>query len=202
MNDMNTSSESLTESKGILRRKELLKLIKESPSPVSGSKLGTLTGVSRQIVVSDIALLKTQGYPIVSTARGYIYSDSTQSDTPTRIFKVYHTDEQVADELETIIDLGGCVLNVIVNHRTYGKVTAPLNIKSRRDINRFISDLDSSKSTLLSNITSGYHFHTVSAESYEILDEIEEALGKKNYLATILDYEKDSLDMPSQIDEI
>ncbi len=75
------------------------------------------------------------------------------------------------------MDLGGCVLDVMINHRVYGKVTAPLNIKNRRDIQIFMNDIESGKSAPLMNVTSGYHFHRVS-EQEEILDEIEEALRK------------------------
>ena len=97
--------------------------------------------------------------------------------------------EQVEDELTTIVDLGGCVVNVMVNHRVYGKLNAPLNIKSRRDVQSFINDLKTGKSTPLLNVTSGYHFHKINAESEEVLDEIEEALNRKGYLAQLLPYE-------------
>ena len=97
--------------------------------------------------------------------------------------------EQVEDELTTIVDLGGCVVNVMVNHRVYGKLNAPLNIKSRRDVQSFINDLKTAKSTPLLNVTSGYHFHRINAESEEVLDEIEEALKRKGYLAQLLPYE-------------
>ena len=162
------------------RRKKLISLLGESDLPLSGAKLGSRTGVSRQIVVQDIALLRAEGYPIVSTARGYLLEQRRQA---LRVFKVCHTDEQAEDELTTITDFGGRVLDVMVNHRIYGKVTAPL------DIRRFVDDLQSGRSTLLLNVTSGYHFHTVSAEREEMLDEIEEALRGKQYLAELLPYE-------------
>ncbi len=168
------------------RRKKLISLLGESDLPLSGAKLGSRTGVSRQIVVQDIALLRAEGYPIVSTARGYLLEQRRQA---LRVFKVCHTDEQAEDELTTITDFGGRVLDVMVNHRIYGKVTAPLDIKNRRDIRRFVDDLQSGRSTLLLNVTSGYHFHTVSAEREEMLDEIEEALRGKQYLAELLPYE-------------
>lgn len=171
---------------GTDRRKKLIFLMRESDSPLSGTLLGKETGVSRQVVVQDIALLRTQGHPIVSTARGYFLDEPKQV---TRLVKVCHTSEQVEDELTTIVDLGGEVRNVIVNHRAYGKVEAPLNIKNRRDVARFVQDIKSGKSTPLSNVTSGYHFHRIIAENEEILDEIEEALREKNYLAEILPYE-------------
>lgn len=171
---------------GTDRRKMLLSMIRETDVPVSGTALGKKTGVSRQVVVQDIALLRTEGYPIISTARGYIIDEPKEV---CRLFKVCHTNEQVEDELTTIVDLGGSVVNVMVNHRVYGKLDAPLNIKNRRDVAKFVNDLKTGKSTPLLNVTSGYHFHKISAETEEILDEIEEALREKNYLAELLPYE-------------
>lgn len=172
---------------GTDRRKKLIALLRESKMPLSGAQLGKETCVSRQIVVQDIALLRTEGYPIVSTARGYFIDEPGHV---TRRIKVCHTNEQVEDELTTIVDLGGAVLDVMVNHRVYGKVTAPLNIKNRRDVQRFVSDLRTGKSTPLLNVTSGYHFHKITAESEEILDEIEDALREKGFLADVLPYEE------------
>ena len=42
----------------------------------------------------------------------------------------------------------------------------------------------------LSAITSGYHFHHISAESPEVLDEIVEALDQKGFLAEFTPYER------------
>lgn len=171
---------------GAERRKKILQLIKDASTPMSGSQLGKETGVSRQVVVQDIALLRTEGYDIVSTARGYIVNEPDQF---VRLFKVCHTNEQIEDELNTIVDIGGEVIDVIVNHRVYGKVSGNLNIRSRRDVRTFVQDLQTGKSTPLLNITSGYHFHHVAADSEEILDEIEQALLDKQYLAERMPYE-------------
>ena len=179
---------------GSERRKKIVSLMRESEKPLSGTELGRQTGVSRQVVVQDIALLRTQGYEIVSTARGYFLEENRQL---TRLVKVFHTNEQVEYELTTIVDLGGTVLNVMVNHRIYGKVTAPLQIKNRRDVKAFVSDLESGKSTPLLNVTSGYHFHEITAESEEALDEIEEALKSKGYLAEVLPYEEAAFEQGS-----
>lgn len=172
---------------GNSRRQTLLSLLSQSDVPLSGTRLGKETGVSRQVVVQDIALLRTAGYPILSTGRGYILNEN--SGGCTRVFKVCHSDEQLEDELQTIVDLGGCIVDVSINHRVYGKVSAPLNIKSRRDTHNFQTELASSKSTLLSSATSGYHYHTIRADSEEILDEIEDALRQKHYLADYMEYE-------------
>lgn len=170
-----------------LRRQKLLNKIQNTKSPLSGKELGKELGVSRQIVVQDIAILRSKGHDILSTAKGYVAK--IQSEGCSRVIKVCHTEEQTGDELRTIVDYGGTVVDVIVNHRNYGIVKAPLNIKSRRDIEKFFENLKDSKSVLLSSVTSGYHFHTVLGESEDILDEIEQALKEKGYLAPVLDYE-------------
>lgn len=170
------------------RRRQILQLIHQSDRPLSGGKLGDLTGVSRQVIVQDIALLRTQGYSILATARGYILD---QPENRIRLFKVFHTEEQTRDELNLIVDLGGTVLDVMVNHRIYGLVTASLNIKSRRDIQLFFKNMENGTSTPLMNLTGGYHFHHVSADSADILDEIESALRENGFLAEIFPYEEE-----------
>ena len=164
---------------GSQRREQIVRQIQESKEPVSGKKLAELYGVSRQVIVQDIALIRTAGYDIISTNRGYILN--TQKAI-SRVFKVQHTDEQTEEELYEIVDLGGCVENVMVIHRVYGHMEAPLGIHSRRKAAAFIEDIKSGKSSPLKNITSNYHYHTVSAESEEILDEIEEMLRAKGFL--------------------
>lgn len=125
-------------------------------------------------------MLKGSGYDILSTHNGYILQKSPLKE---RVFKVYHTTEETEDELSTIVSLGGTVVDVFVWHKVYGKMTAPLNIFSSLHIKQFIEGVRSGKSTELMNITGGYHYHTVRAESERILDEIEQALTAKNYIA-------------------
>lgn len=166
---------------GSKRREEIVNKIKSSTSPISGKTLAQLFEVSRQVIVQDIALLRTAGYDIISTNRGYLLN---APHTTSRIFKVSHTDDQTEDELCSIIDLGGTVVNVMVNHRVYGHMEAPLGISSRLKIKEFIDDIKSGKSSPLKNITSNYHYHTVEADSEKTLDLIGKALEEKGYLIT------------------
>lgn len=161
------------------RRQEILKNITESDRPVSGSKLAKDYDVSRQVIVQDIALLRASGYDIISTNRGYVLEGQTCAE---RVFKVRHTDEQLETELCTIVDLGGQVKNVMVNHKVYGHIEAELGITSRRKVKEFLADIESGKSTPLKNITSDYHYHTVTADSEETLGMIEEELRKLGFL--------------------
>ena len=162
------------------RRKAIVNLLLSSTEAISGGKLSEEFGVSRQIIVQDITVLKGSGYDILSTHNGYIIQKSPLKE---RVFKVYHTTERTEDELATIVNLGGTVVDVFVWHKVYGKMTAPLNIFSSLHIKQFIEGVRSGKSTELMNITGGYHYHTVRAESESVLDEIEQALRSKNYIA-------------------
>lgn len=162
------------------RRKAIINLLLSSNEAISGGKLSEEFGVSRQIIVQDITVLKGSGHDILSTHNGYIIQKSPLKE---RVFKVYHTTEQTEDELSTVVNLGGTVVDVFVWHKVYGKMTAPLNIFSSLHIKQFIEGVRSGKSTELMNITGGYHYHTVRAESESVLDEIEKALKSKNYIA-------------------
>ena len=164
---------------GSERRDAIIKQIRESRTPVPGKSLAAAYDVSRQVIVQDIALIRAAGYDIMATNRGYIINEPV---TVSRVFKVKHTDAQVEEELNSIVDLGGCVRNVMVNHRVYGHMEAELNITSRRKTADFIRDLQSGKSSPLKNITSGYHYHTVEADSEETLDLIREMLREKGFL--------------------
>ena len=161
------------------RRKQIVDQIRNSTTPVAGKVLAAAYDVSRQVIVQDIALIRAAGYEIISTNRGYILN---QPKTVCRIFKVQHTDEQLEEEMNTIVDLGGCVDNVMIHHRVYGKMDAELALSSRRKVGAFMEDIRSGKSSPLKNITSNYHYHKVSADSEETLDLIEQELRKKGFL--------------------
>ena len=161
------------------RREGILSLLEDTNMPLSGTELARHFNVSRQVIVQDIALIRAAGYEIISTNRGYILN---QPKTVCRIFKVQHTDEQLEEELNTIVDLGGCVDNVMIHHRVYGKMEAELALSSRRKVGAFMEDIRSGKSSPLKNITSNYHYHKVSADSEETLDLIEQELREKGFL--------------------
>ena len=97
---------------GAERRKTIIKLMKESTKPLSGGALGAATGVSRQVVVQDIALLRSEGYSILATARGYLLDDPKEEKC-TRLFKVYHDESRTEEELNLIVDMGGVVEDVL-----------------------------------------------------------------------------------------
>jgi len=161
------------------RRKSIINLLLSEDRPIPGGELSEKCGVSRQIIVQDISVLKGQGFDILSTHNGYILQKSPFKE---RVFKLKHTTEETEDELNIIVDLGGTVADVFVWHKVYGKLVAPLNIFSRLQVKQFMEGVRTGKSTELMNITGGYHYHTVRAEKEEILDRIEDALNSKGFI--------------------
>ena len=168
------------------RRNRIIKLLQESREPLSGTAIAHELNVSRQIIVQDIALIRASGKNIMSTNRGYILEESAKCS---RVFKVCHTDEETEEELNLFVDFGGIVEDVFVYHKTYNVLRAELGLKTRMDVKRYMENISSGKSSLLKNVTSGYHYHTISADSVEILDEIQKELAERGFLAKLQDYE-------------
>lgn len=168
------------------RREKIIQVLRESGKPIPGTTLAGQLSVSRQVIVQDMALLRANGWDIISTNRGYLVQGNAQAS---RVFKVIHEDDEVEKELTSIVDLGGVIEDVFVYHKVYGVIRAEMNIKSRMDVSNYMREIRSGKSSLLKNVTSGYHYHTIHAESEEILDMIQEMLKENGFLAKLQDYE-------------
>ena len=156
------------------RRKAIANLLSASDEPISGGELALRFNISRQIIVSDISVLKGQGFDILSTHHGYVMRRSPLAE---RVFKVRHGSGETEDELRRIVDNGGTVVDVFVWHKVYGRITAPLNIFSHLGIKQFLEGVRTGKSIELMSVTGGYHYHTVRADSTDVLDKIETALA-------------------------
>ena len=164
------------------RRQDVFELLKASERTVSAADLALKCGVTRQVIVADIALLRASNIDIVSTNRGYILKANLPSK-PRRVFKVSHDMTRTLDELNSIVDAGGRLLDVIVNHPVYGDLKADLNISNRRQVSIFMDKMDLDGNKPLSLLTDDYiHYHTVEADSEEDLDYIEEVLAKEGFL--------------------
>ncbi len=163
------------------RREELINILKNSNVPIAGSELSKRLGVSRQVIVQDIALLRAVNKNIISTTKGYMLY-SHEEDKCNRTFLVKHTDEEIQDELYTIVDYGGKVLDVIVEHGVYGSITVDLIIRNRLDVDEFLKNISNSNGEPLNKLTNGVHIHTVEADSEDVLDVIEQQLLEKGYI--------------------
>ena len=142
------------------RRENICRTLLESNVCISAGVLASKYGVSRQIVVSDIALLRAEGHKIISTSRGYILKDQPSCGQFISVV-CCHTQEQTRDEFYAVVDNGGVVENVIIDHPLYGQISADLNIASRYDANDFIDRAEKLKASQLCELTEGIHIHTI-----------------------------------------
>ena len=165
------------------RRVRILQRLQETDTPLSGTALAKAFHVSRQIIVQDIALMRAENYGILSTNKGYLLrSEKTENNQPKRVFFVKHTNDQVPEEFRTVIELGGKILDVAVEHELYGQIRVDLLIETEADATDFYERLLACRDNPLMVLTDDCHYHTVAAPSEKLLDLIEEDLRRKNLL--------------------
>ncbi len=166
-----------------MNRAERLEAIREilesATAPVNGSFLAERFGVSRQAIVQDIALLRNQGLEIISTPAGYMLEKVKRLR---KIIAVRHGKEDIFDELLAVVEAGGRVLDVMVDHPLYGEIRGSIGVASKEDVMRFVNMLESSGQEPLLSLTKGFHLHTIEADSEETLKKIEDALKKLGFL--------------------
>ena len=167
------------------RRMKILQKLQEADTPLSGTALAKAFHVSRQIIVQDIALMRAENYGIFSTNKGYLLrSEKTENTQPKRVFFVKHNKDQVLDEFRTVIELGGKILDVAVEHELYGQIRVDLLIETEADAKDFYDRLMNCRDNPLKVLTDDCHYHTVAAPSEKLLDLIEAELRGKGMLNT------------------
>ena len=165
------------------RREQILHLLESQHKPVSGTVLARLFQVSRQVIVQDIALLRAENKNILSTNKGYVlFQPTTEDSTHKLVVCVSHSTEDNEKELNCIVDNGGHVLDVSVEHDLYGQISADLIIKNRADVLEFIEHMNQGHSKPLKVLTSDIHYHTIEATDRSILNRIESKLDSLGFL--------------------
>lgn len=169
------------------RRIEIEKRLLNTEIYLSGTMLAEEFNVSRQVIVQDIAILRAKGIPVIATPQGYMIAKAFSHEGIKKVIKsTHHTLEELEEELQIIVDNGGSILDVIIEHDVYGEIKADLNITSKKEIKSFIKALSSSVSRPLSTVTNGVHFHTIQIRNEQDYADIIEELSKKKYLKTDL----------------
>ena len=163
------------------RRIKITHLLAQSDGPVSATALAAQCGVSRQIIVGDVALLRAAGAQIDATPRGYQLHPAARGCTGI-LACVHSTADQMREELYTVVDQGGIVVDVAVENPLYGELRGNLNLASRYDVDHFIQQAADTPECLLSRMTGGVHLHTLSCPTPEAFRRIEAALDAKGLL--------------------
>lgn len=168
--------------RGKARRQQIMERLAAQTSPLSASKLAKALGVSRQIIVGDVALLRAAGHRVEATGRGYVLTGEAEGF----VFQIpsQHTASpaELEKELLLIVALGGEVMDVIVEHPVYGELKGNLRLKTKKDVEQFLAVLEKEQAPLLSDLTDGVHLHTIRVREKKQADAIRTALQAAGFL--------------------
>ncbi|CAM4356583.1 Transcription repressor NadR [Lacicoccus alkaliphilus] len=170
-------------SKAEQRRGSILEDLMQADAAISGASLAKKYDVSRQIIVSDISILKSRKHEVVSTSKGYVYQPAGEKGRPVkRVVACRHTFSQMEEELSLILDNGAMIDDVSIDHPVYGELVGELMIEDAGDMHAFLKLMDSNKSKMLAELTDNIHLHTISAHTEKILDNAVEDLRRHGFL--------------------
>lgn len=164
------------------RREGIHQYLIQSKGPVTATALAKIFSVSRQVIVGDIALLRAANVGILATPRGYLMDQGGKTAAMIRTIACRHTKEDMAEELLTIVDHGGGILDVIVEHPVYGQISGQLQIFSRSEAENFVNKIHKHQAPPLSALTDGVHLHTITCPNEAIYERILCDLGEKGIL--------------------
>lgn len=165
------------------RRDSIIEILLNHESPITGTELAKKFDVSRQVIVQDIAVLRASGYNIIAASNGYFVPKVNASKL---IYSFYsnHTDiDEIEEELVIIVENGGKLINVQVEHPIYGEIVCPLIINSRRDLDLFLEKVKDSSAKPLSYLTDGEHMHSIEVPDEKTYEIIIEKLRSKGYVS-------------------
>jgi len=166
----------------IKRREQIEIMLKENTEPISATTLSKTFSVSRQLIVGDIALMRASGLKISATPRGYIMISENKPDEQVYTIACSHSNNNMAAELYAVVDNGGAMLDVTVEHPVYGQIVGELHIFSRYDADLFLKKIEINNVQPLSKLTGGIHLHTIQCKDEKAVERILDALRKEGIL--------------------
>ena len=162
------------------RRKALAERLRGAQGPLSAAALARELRVSRQVIVGDVALLRAGGLDVIATPRGYVLPRPPAGVACTLVCR--HRPDQMEEELNTIVDQGCTVLDVIVEHPIYGQITGPLQLSNRYEVSQFLARCQAQDAAPLSQLTEGIHLHTVLCPDEDAARRARDALARAGIL--------------------
>lgn len=156
---------------GDQRRQMLLEKLQNAAGPKTGNELAAEAGVSRQVIVGDITLLKAKSEPILATSQGYLYMAAPEEKEISRRIACRHRSEDTEQELLILVDAGATVKDVSIEHPVYGELTAGIHVSTRREVEMFMQRIRDTGASYLLELTEGLHLHTITAPNETILEQ-------------------------------
>jgi len=169
--------------RGEERRQELLETLRTAHEPVLGSELAQRFGVSRQVLVQDMAILRAGGSDVIATPRGYLLRNPEPA-SHRAVLHVRNDRASMVDQMTVLVDLGIRIVDDMIDHPVLGPLRADLSISSRQDVLEYAERLESTKSAPLFELTGGRHSHTVESVRPDLLERARTELQQRGYLVT------------------
>ena len=166
---------------GNARRQTIIEYLESKTTPTNGNELARHFNVSRQVIVQDIALLRAENKNILSTNKGYVLFHPQEKTGLTAVITVRHSAEDTLEEMRSILDFGGSMLDVFVDHDLYGQIRADLVINDIQDAEEFCEKMRRSTCRPLKVLTDDCHYHTIVAPSAKALEMIKKDLKEKGF---------------------
>lgn len=167
--------------RGEERRQELLRTLRMSGEPILGSELARQFGVSRQVLVQDMAILRASGSDVIATPRGYLLRNP-EPVAHRDVLHLQHNRAALADEMTVLVDLGIRILDDVIDHPVFGALRTDLYISSRQDVQEMVDRLDATDSLPLQELVGGRHSHTVESSRPDLLVKARDELKNRGYL--------------------
>lgn len=159
------------------RRQQIARLLSASQAPISATTLSQELGVSRQIIVGDIALLRAAGQEITATARGYVIP--AQNGLLRRIACI-HSAEETRDELDAMVDAAVPWWTSSWSTRSTGSLPLPCTCPAVWTWDQFMKRMDGAAP--LSQLTGGVHLHTLSCPDETAYEHLLQLLRQRGFL--------------------
>lgn len=169
-----------------MRREKLYEILENADRPITGIELSKALDVTRQIIVGDVAILRSSGKPILSTARGYQLQGPAEErgcDRSLHCCSRTMDEDELEAELNAVVDNGGIVRGLTLSHEVYGIIHIDMNIYSRRDVRQYVDKLRASNAPLIVTLTNGVHTLKVETRVDEEMNAVQEGLQELGILA-------------------
>lgn len=164
------------------RRENIEYILKNSKDPVTATALAKKFSVSRQVIVGDVALMRAAGKKVFATPRGYVLNSEPETGDNVFTIACHHDNDDMDKELYIIVDNGGTILDVTVEHPVYGEISGELRISTRYDADMFLEKIKNNEAQPLMRLTGGIHIHRIKCKDGATSHRIIEALRKENIL--------------------
>lgn len=161
------------------RREKIIQQLSQQDEPISAGSFARELGVTRQVIVGDVALLRASGVDVIATPRGYKLDKNNSGQY---VVACSHDSTRLQEELYLIVECGCGLIDVTVEHPLYGQITCNLHIFTKEDADDFMTRFESSKSRPLSEITNDVHFHRLHCPSGKQFKLVEERLRERGFI--------------------